>query len=140
MTRTHISAVETVNLARKALKEAFPVADFGVRLQYSTLMVSWVDGPTMRDVDAVLLSFIANEAKYISTTRHFSVDFLKRRAESIANNYGCNVVEIKVSEFDGYGYVATGNDVRVDGQWLAMLVMEDARRTCGCYGQGRKVV
>ena len=48
---------ETAAALRKALREAFPGARFSVRMAsgtaYGWLSVSWTDGPTVEQVDAV---------------------------------------------------------------------------------------
>jgi Large polyvalent protein associated domain 29 len=53
----HLSCAETAKLIRKALKRAFPTTKFSVRSSsYSggaSVSISWTDGPTGRQVDAV---------------------------------------------------------------------------------------
>lgn len=54
----HLSCAETAKLVRKALKKAFPGQKFSVRSDsYSmgaSIDVSWIDGPTQKQVDAVV--------------------------------------------------------------------------------------
>ena len=54
---------ETAAALRKALREAFPGARFSVRMAsgtaYGWLSVSWTDGPTVEQVDAVAAPFAA---------------------------------------------------------------------------------
>lgn len=53
----YIKVAETANILRKALKEAFPCVKFSVRSKsYSmgaSIDVSWTDGPTAREVEAI---------------------------------------------------------------------------------------
>jgi hypothetical protein len=53
----YISTKETAKLVRQALKNAFPGVKFSVRMSTGTasawMNVSWSDGPTTHDVDAI---------------------------------------------------------------------------------------
>ena len=53
----YISTKDTAKLVRQALKNAFPGVKFSVRMSTGTgsawMNVSWNDGPTSRDVDAI---------------------------------------------------------------------------------------
>lgn len=98
------STTETAALIRLRLKEVFPGVKFGVRSKKysggSSIRVSWVDGPTTKDVDAVveffegavfdgmidLKSYVTKEdangtpirfgVDYVFTERSYSTEFL----------------------------------------------------------------
>lgn len=57
----YISTKETAKLVRAALKSAFPGVKFSVRMSTGTasawMNVSWSDGPTTREVDAITAQF-----------------------------------------------------------------------------------
>lgn len=59
--RKYLSCAETAKLVRQAVKEAFPGIKFSVRSSvYSggaSIDVSWIDGPTGKQVDAVVQNF-----------------------------------------------------------------------------------
>lgn len=52
-----LTRAETSSLIRKALKEAFPTVKFSVKLAENNVNVSWLDGPTTKQVDAVVGKF-----------------------------------------------------------------------------------
>jgi hypothetical protein len=54
----YLSAAETAKLIRQALKAAFPGTRISVRLSRgNATYVSWTDGPTLRDVQAITHEF-----------------------------------------------------------------------------------
>jgi hypothetical protein len=54
----YLSAAETAKLIRQALKAAFPGTRISVRLSRgNATYVSWTDGPTVRDVQAITHEF-----------------------------------------------------------------------------------
>lgn len=55
--KTYLSAAETAKLVRGVLKHAFPGVKFSVRSDTGSINVKWTDGPTGRDVDAVVKGF-----------------------------------------------------------------------------------
>lgn len=58
MTSPRITRNEQTALVRRALKEAFPVIKFSVKQQRgSSINVSWTDGPTRGQVDAIIQRF-----------------------------------------------------------------------------------
>lgn len=54
-----ISTVDTAKEVRKALKVSFPGVKFSVRARaYSSMAVSWIDGPTEFEVEKVTRNFV----------------------------------------------------------------------------------
>lgn len=50
----YITCKETAKLARAALKKAFAGVKFSVRSDNSSLRIEWMDGPTVKQIDAVV--------------------------------------------------------------------------------------
>lgn len=61
MTSDYLSTADTAKLVRVALRDAFPGVVFSVRSHVyaggSSIRVSWTDGPSTKDVDAVVDGF-----------------------------------------------------------------------------------
>lgn len=150
-----ISVAETAKIVRAALKEAFPKIKFSVRSKsYSggaSITVSWTDGPTAKDVDAVVSKFqgasfdgmidlksyhdsdyngekVHFGADYIFTDRRFSQGFLQRRAEVVAEKYGVELVQVTVNTFGGLELVG-GWQMWNSGYAVRDLVMQQAYKT-----------
>jgi hypothetical protein len=150
-----ISVADTAKLVRTALKDAFPKIKFSVRSKsYSggaSITISWIDGPTAKDVEAVtdrfagatfdgmidLKSYHTSElngeqvhfgADYVFTDRRFSADFLRRRAARVAEKYGVEQVEVKVNQHGGLELVG-GWERWSAGTAVRDLVMQEAYKT-----------
>lgn len=81
--------------------------------------------------DAVKVHFLAD---YVFCERAYSVEFLRRRAESIARKYHIDVPEVKASSYDGHGYVVRTGERLFGGYETAdELVMKAAQRCRGVY-------
>jgi hypothetical protein len=61
MESKYVGVADTAKILRKALKDAFPSVKFGVRSKKyaggASIYISWVDGPTTRQVDAIARQF-----------------------------------------------------------------------------------
>lgn len=151
----YISVADTAKIVREALKQAFPGVKFTVRSKsYSggaSINLGWTDGPTEYEVSQVAGKFqgasfdgmidlksyhdaewngerVHFGADYIFTSRGYSADFLRRRAESVAQYWGQPVPAI-IEHPTGYVEIAE-NHVRIHDHFtLADLIMQKARRT-----------
>lgn len=156
MTTRYISCADTAKLVREALKTAFPKIKFSVKSKtYSggaSITIRWTDGPTSKDVEAVtgkyagasfdgmidLKSYHTSElggervhfgADYVFTSREFSPEFLRRRAEKVHHRYGGELVEIKVNQY-GSPKLIGGWERWSSSNWnYRDLVMQEAYKT-----------
>jgi|LSQX01.3.fsa_nt_gb hypothetical protein len=100
---------------RKELKAAFPGVKFSVRKRsYSSLAVAWVDGPTVKEVEAITARYQAGsfcgmediykrnaspwnavfgEADYIFCSREYSSEFLGKTIEQVFCEYPADLEE-----------------------------------------------
>ena len=154
----NISCADTAKLVRAALKAAFPTVKFSVRSKtYSggaSIDIGWTDGPTEHDVMAVAKRFqgatfdgmqdlkthhtselngeqVWFGADYIFGNRSYTLDFLRRRAASVARKYGVEVPTLKLNKWGG---------VEIEGGWERIgnyavrdHVMQAAHKTRGVY-------
>lgn len=105
---------ETAVVFRKLLKANFPACKFSVRSDYNSVNVRWTDGPTEKQVKAVLSGFEAGHfdgmddsyhydrssvvmvdgtayrpgVQYVFTNRHTSAALARRAAAQIADYFG----------------------------------------------------
>jgi hypothetical protein len=136
-----LSCADTAKIMRQSLKAAFPDTKFSVRSSLysmgSSIHVSWIDGPTVKAVDAIVDSFAAcwfdgmddsthynpamvidgrrmdSGANYVSTSRRFSPAFLLAVAEHVAVTVGCAIPEIRLNS-DGSAYIDPANRIGWD--------------------------
>lgn len=54
---TYLSCKETAKLARMALKKSFAGVKFSVRSDNNSLRIEWMDGPTTKEVDAIVKGY-----------------------------------------------------------------------------------
>lgn len=145
----YISPADTAKLVRAALKAAFPTIKFSVRSRrYSggaSVDVSWMDGPTTREVELIAKRFegatfdgmvdlksnhdstldgerVRFGADFVMCDRSFSPDFVRRRAATVAAQWG-EPVEVTINRHGGVDLV--GSYEMQDRVWQA------ARRTRG---------
>lgn len=145
--KRYLSCAETAKLVRKALKEKFPGIKFSVRSKtYSggaSITVSWTDGPTTKQVDAVTDFFegasfdgmidlksyhdaILNGervhfgADYVFSNRHYSVEFTRQVGEAYAAKTGWEIPEIWDSGGFKTDYTKTvhGSDRQILADWF----------------------
>ena len=119
---TYISTADTAKLVRKALKDAFPDTKFYVNSSSyaggASISVSWVDGPTDGDVNAVTAPFrgasfdssqdlltyvggvhpstgekVSYGADYIHARRSFSAEFYMVVVDRLASEWGWGDME-----------------------------------------------
>lgn len=155
MTTRRISTTDTAKLIRAALKAAFPKITFSVKSKSysggSSINVSWTDGPITKEVEAITNTFqgasfdgmtdlksyhdsdlngekVRFGADYVFCSRHFSADFLRRRAARVAEKYGVELVEVAINrggcELIG-GHARWGNS----SYSVRDLVMQEAYKT-----------
>jgi hypothetical protein len=150
----YLTCAETAKLVRIALKVAFPKVKFGVTSKtYSggaSIHIRWMDGPTAAEVQHVtgrfegatfdgmidLKSYTTGElngeqvhsgADFIFCEREYSVDFLRRRAATVAPQWGQPIPQV-LAGYHGawiekdFGWTAGGGT-------LADLILEKAART-----------
>jgi hypothetical protein len=116
---TYISPVVVAKLVRAELKKSFPDIKFAVKSKHS-IRVSWVDGPTEKQVEAVAGHFHGCEFdgmqdletyndspygnSYIFFNRHYTEAFLKKCAVEVAKEYGFKEPTIETyGEYSSYG-------------------------------------
>jgi hypothetical protein len=108
----YIPAREQASLIRKSLKESFPAIKFSVRKQSgSSIDIRWQDGPTIKQVEAVVSRFAGGyfdgmtdyaggyvsmykgepvhfAASYIFCKRDFSAAFMTKLVDRFHHRYG----------------------------------------------------
>lgn len=107
------SLIVAANNVRTELKAAFPGVKFSVRTSRfaggDSLDVEWIDGPTTKQVDIIVNKYSAGsfdgmidlyeykhdefntlygDAKYVGTSRRYSVEFLTKVAQIVKAEYG----------------------------------------------------
>jgi hypothetical protein len=115
MTRVYVSTTDTAKLIRSDLKAAFPAIKFSVRSNSyangSSIDVRWTDGPTTKEVDAVvgkyqgasfdgmtdLKSYVDHTdergsqihygSDWVNTSRDYSLEFVKIVAYHLTMHY-----------------------------------------------------
>lgn len=157
MSSKYISVADTAKLVRVALKEAFPKIKFSVKSKsYSggaSINIHWTDGPTEHDVEAVakqfegasfdgmidLKSYHTSElngervhfgADYIFCNRHYTREFLQRRAERVAEKYNVERLEVITDKW-GYPELIGGHEPWSIGgrETIREKVMREAHKT-----------
>ena len=145
--KRYLSCAETARLVRKALKTNFPGIKFSVRSKtYSggaSIDVSWTDGPTTKEVDAVTKSFegasfdgmidlksyhdsildgevVSFGADYVFSNRHYTVEFTRKVGEAYAAKTGWEMPEIwDCGGFKAdYTKMVPGSDRQLLGDWF----------------------
>lgn len=111
---------------RKQLKAAFPAVKFSVRMERGgSIRVSWTDGPTAAQVDAITDRYLEGHfdgmddsykyvrsawvevfggARYISTQRDTSLALIERAIGSVFEQYAGNLVGIERPTPDEYRF------------------------------------
>ena len=139
MSTNYISATDTAKLVRKALKENFPNVKFSVKTSKysggSSIDVSWIDGPTSDEAKEVAAHFhgasfdgmtdmkeyngqpYAND--YIFFNHEHSAQAIQEAAKKFSDKYGSDIEipEIKVSTYDGTGYMDGDGGTVGGGGW-----------------------
>jgi hypothetical protein len=109
---------------RTELKKRFPGVKFSVRKRdYSSICVSWVDGPTTSQVDDVVFPFkggrfdssqdlssfenspfiaVYGGVQYLSTTREFSNALIERAIDLVCSDYAGNLTETKRPTYEDF--------------------------------------
>lgn len=115
-----ISVTDTAKLVRAALKTAFPGQKFFVNKRGNAIRVYWQDGPTAEAVNAVAKEFecklydgygrvmqnnhrihpitgkkVSYGARYVFAERSYSLAFLQKVAQMVADEYGVPVPVVK---------------------------------------------
>ena len=91
-TTRYLGAAETAKLMRAALKAAFPGAKISVRLSRgNATYVSWTDGPTVRDVQAITHEFESQTFNSSEDMREYT------NAGQLLSNPDGSVVVVKYS-------------------------------------------
>jgi hypothetical protein len=135
-TKRYLTCAETAKLVRAALKAKFPTMTFAVRSRtYSggaSIDVTWTDGPTTKQVDAVVGRFegasfdgmidlksyhdsdlngerVHFGADYIHTTRHNTPEFTAKVGRALAKKTGWAMPEIYPTGGFVHNYIDTGN-------------------------------
>lgn len=111
--KTYQGLIVAARNVRSELKAAFPGVKFSVRTSRfsggDSLDISWTDGPTTKQVEEVTNKYKAGsfdgmvdlytyntteftekygDAKYIGTSRKYSVEFLEKVAQIVSEKYG----------------------------------------------------
>lgn len=95
---TRISTTDTAKLIRKSLKNWFPRTKFSVRSNSysggSSIDISWVDGPTQSEVDAIVKDFqgASFDGQTDMKSYHNSFVVLEGSTDPIAVHYGADFV------------------------------------------------
>lgn len=141
-----LSCAETAKLVRAALKAAFPGQAFAVKSRtYSggaSIDVRWTDGPTTREVEAVVKQFegatfdgmidlmsykpdvmlhgekVSFGADYVMCQRELSADLLRECAERISERYDVPAPEVKESTYTSKGKTHTNAWIEWSGEPL----------------------
>ncbi|HEV7566638.1 MAG TPA: LPD29 domain-containing protein [Microbacteriaceae bacterium] len=91
-TTRYLGAAETAKLMRAALKAAFPGAKISVRLSRgNATYVSWTDGPTVREVQAITHQFESQTFNSSEDMREYT------NAGQLLSNPDGSVVVVKYS-------------------------------------------
>jgi hypothetical protein len=146
-----IDTAEGAKLIRAELKRAYPAVTFSVRIHRysggSSTRVEWIDGPTTKEVESLvgwyqgssfdgmidLRSYhdseLNGEAVYFSNnhvfcTREYSPDFMRRVCGEVCKDWGVNYTDslVKVSDYDGRGYMDSNIYVKNASEYLDRLV------------------
>jgi hypothetical protein len=111
----YISTVDTCKIARARLAESWPGVIFSVRKSPSThsddIRVSWTDGPTTEQVEALIGSLHSGEFdgmtdlaydngqpyanNFMMCERHESAALLTKAAKQVCDKYGLTMPEVK---------------------------------------------
>ena len=154
MKARYISTTETAKIIRVELAKAFPGIKFSVTSDKysggSSVNVKWIDGPTMKQVEAVAGKFhgasfdgmqdlksyhdteyngevVSFSADYVFFCRSHSQEFLQKVAEKTAPRLGVAVPGITVST---HGSIQGVSNERVhDGFSLNEMIYRDACKT-----------
>lgn len=151
-----ISCADTAKLVRAALKQSFPGVKFSVTSKtYSggaSVDVSWTDGPTTKEVDAISKQFegasfdgmidlkeyhastlngerVRFGADFVMSQRNYSVELMTRAAHMTCERYGLEMPEIKViGAGQRYENVYPFYEVepRVGNDWATNLICSQA--------------
>lgn len=128
-----LTTAETAKLVRATLKRTFPLQKFNVRSKVysggSSIDVTWVDGPTVAEVDQAVKRFegatfdgmtdykgykapvrVGGEllqmgTDWVQCQRTESAALLRECAEAIAQKYGCAAPVVQVSSYTHGGKV-----------------------------------
>jgi hypothetical protein len=126
----YVPTTEQAKLIRTSLKEAFPTIKFSVRSDGTAIRVNWVDGPTVRQVDAVVERFAGGGfdgmqdlayntpklldgervqfgGKYIFTTRETTRAYLERYLRQAARKCGVDLDDVFIAGRDEHAYLGT---------------------------------
>lgn len=130
-----LNGKESAVQVRKLLKAHFPACKFSVRSDYNSVRISWTDGPTTRQVDALVHVFEAGHfdgmtdsyeydrdsvimingqafrpsCRYVFTNRSTSPKLARRAAQQIAAYFGVEAPAI----VDRGEYWSIDNDARL---------------------------
>lgn len=133
----YIDTAEQAKMIRKDLKVAFPATTFSVKIKRysggSSVTVSWTDGPTTKDVQAIvgyydgkgmmdmsdytpmrILTINGEQIHFsgsVSCSRSFSVDFYRRQLEQVCKRFGIETPE--VIETYGHPHAPRANSIRI---------------------------
>jgi hypothetical protein len=87
----YYSTTETAKLIRSTLKQAFPGIKFSVRSDKyaggSSIRVSWIDGPTQKDVDAIASGFSGSGFDGMTDCKHNKDNTLNGEAVSFGVDF-----------------------------------------------------
>jgi Large polyvalent protein associated domain 29 len=122
------NAVQAAKFVRKELKGSIPQVKFSVTSSHHTVSISWVNGPTRKQVEEVSRKFggmtfdgMDDGTKYSQSTidgesvqfycykpdtkRHLTLEFAHKLLARVQEKHpGMLCLEIKVSDFSGYAY------------------------------------
>jgi hypothetical protein len=154
MSKTYLTCAETAKLVRQALKEAFPSIKFSVKSKtYSggaSINVSWTDGPTCKQVDAIVKVFegsyfdgmtdykglnfntingqqVRFGADFVFTKRILSLAFLTAAAQSVCMTYGI-AYQLKIVDSGWGAYIENAGSIFVQNanEYLDRLIYNTA--------------
>lgn len=152
----YVDVKEQGALVRKSLKEAFPSVTFSVRKHGSAFYVGWQDGPTTKQVEAVVKRFAGGyfdgmsdyagvfvgrmkgelvhfAQRYVFSERRFSAAFMTKLVDRFHDRYAWYMSR------DGHGVstVAAPRPVYADSEKGFSAELTNYNQVCGYYTAGR---
>jgi hypothetical protein len=110
---------------RIELKAAFPGIKFGVRSDYNSVNINWLDGPTTKEVEAITTKYsggyfdgmddsynyvrspfteVYGSAQYIFENRHYTKATMQAAADIVSKRFGCEPFKVEAFN-DGQAYI-----------------------------------
>ncbi|MGL6579866.1 DUF3560 domain-containing protein [Aeromonas hydrophila] len=120
---------------RRDLKKAFPGVKFSVKSNYSTVNVSWQDGPTRKEVDALIGKFeqgrfdgMTDGYEYNTSAFNNMYGAVQYTFTSRAHSEELRAVATRLIEQQSGEKVTGESHQQIWGEWASVLVGREAAR------------